>query len=182
MRAFVSAILVISIIRLSFAQTQPPSEIVPRNTPVEIELLDNLSSETLLVGQLIPFKLVKALEANGVELLAANTPFSGMVTQANASAHWGKAGAFNLKLEPLTLKDGTLVHVDFYRPTPLRTKGEKAAEAVGTALVLTYYFPLIPLALATGSRKGKPFRIRAGERYLVYVTGVETPGAKEAAK
>jgi hypothetical protein len=182
MRALVSAILVMSIIRLIFAQTQPPSEIVPRNTPVEIELLDNLSSETLVVGQSVPFKLVKALEADGAELLAANTLFSGTVTQVHASAHWGKAGAFDLKLEPLKLIDGILVHVDFYRPIPLSTKGEKATEAVGTALVMTYYFPLIPLALATGSRKGKPFKIRAGERYLVYVTGVDAPGAKEAAK
>jgi len=36
-----------------------------------------------------------------------------------------------------------------------------------------YYFPLIPVALLASSRKGKPFKVRAGERYRVYVVGVE---------
>jgi len=62
----------------------------------------------------------------------------------------------------------------------LNARGEKTGEAIGTALVMTYYFPLIPAALIAGSRKGKPFKVRAGERYLVYVTGVEAPPARQA--
>jgi hypothetical protein len=38
------------------------------------------------------------------------------------------------------------------------------------------------VALIAGSRKGKPFKIRAGERYLVYVTGTEAPAATESPK
>jgi len=97
------------------------------------------------------------------------------VMAANAAGHWGKAGAFDLRLDPLKLADGTQIRLDFHRPTRVRTRGEKAGEDVLTSMVLMYYFPLIPVALLTSSRKGKPFKVRAGERYRVYVVGVEEP-------
>ena len=90
MRAFVSAVLNVALINFCFAQAQPLNEIIPRNTPVEIELLDSLSSETLTVGQSVAFKLVKPLESNGVVLIPENTLFNGTVTHARASAHWAK--------------------------------------------------------------------------------------------
>jgi hypothetical protein len=34
--------------------------------------------------------------------------------------------------------------------------------------------------LISGSRKGKPFQIRSGERYLVYVVGVDAPSTETA--
>jgi hypothetical protein len=180
MRPFLSVLLAFSLLRLSFAQAVPPGDLIPLGTGVEIELLENISSESLQAGQPVSFKLVGPLEAHGVRLLPADTPFSGTVTAANRSGHWGKAGAFDLKLEPLKLADGTQVRLDFHRPTRLNARAEKTGETIGTALVMTDYFPLIPVALIAGSRKGKPFKIRAGERYLVYVTGVEGLAAGEA--
>jgi len=167
--------MVLSLTYCGFAQEVPPAAVVPTGTGVEIELLENISSELLKAGQSVPFDLVRALEVNGVTLLPAGTQFSGTVMSANPSGHWGKAGAFDLKLDPLKLADGALVRVDFRRPARVNARGEKTGEAIGTAIVMTYYFPLIPVALIAGSRKGKPFKIRAGERYVVYVTGTEAP-------
>ncbi|HMK23993.1 MAG TPA: hypothetical protein VK466_16785 [Terriglobales bacterium] len=184
MRPFLSVLLVIALSASSFPQamptsglpqTVPASDRIPLVTPVEIELLENISSETLHAGQSVAFKLSQDLEANGEKLLPAGTPLTGTVATANASGHWGKAGAFDLKLEPLKLGDGTLIRLDFHRPTRVSTHAEKTVESVGTAMVMTYYFPLIPVALLAGSRKGKPFKVRAGERYRVYVVGVEEP-------
>ena len=182
MRPFVSVVLILSLTCFGFGQVAPPRELVPAGTGVEIELLENISSELLKAGQSVPFKLVNALEVNGVTLLPAGTQFNGTVMSANPSGHWGKAGAFDLKLDPLKLADGALVHVDFHRPARVNTRGEKTGETVGTAIVMTYYFPLIPVALIAGSRRGKPFRVRAGERYLVYVTGTEAPAATASRK
>jgi hypothetical protein len=182
MRSFLSVVLIFSLLGLSWAQTVPPADLIPLGTGVEIELLESISSESLQAGQSVPFKLVGALEAHGVKLLPGDTQFSGTVTAANRSGHWGKAGAFDLKLEPLKLADGTEVRLDFHRPTRLNARGEKTGEAIGSVLVMTYYFPLIPVALIAGSRKGKPFKIRAGERYLVYVTGVDGPPATDSPK
>jgi hypothetical protein len=175
MRPFLSVLLSIALTTIGFPQAVPSSDRIPLVTPVEIELLENISSETLHAGQSVGFKLSQDLEANGEKLLTAGTPLAGTVTTANAAGHWGKAGAFDLKLEPLKLADGTEVRLDFHRPTRLSTREEKTTENIGTAIAATYYFPLIPAALLVGSRKGKPFRVRAGERYRVYVVGVEEP-------
>lgn len=176
MRTFLSMALTVSLTWFGVAQSAPV-EPVPAGTGVEIELLESISSETLQAGQSVPFKLVRALESNGTTLLPAGTRLTGTVTSANAARHWGKAGAFDLKLEPLKLADGTLVKVDFPRPAKVNARGERTGENVATGIALAYYFPLIPVALIAGSRKGKPFKIRAGERYLVYVTAAEAPAA-----
>jgi hypothetical protein len=182
MREFLSVCLIFSLVCFSFAQEVPPGDLIPLGSGVEIELLENISSESLQAGQSVPFKLVSPLEAHGMILLAANTRFDGTVTAVNASGHWHKAGAFDLKLEPLKLGNGSEVRVDFHRPTRLNARGEKTGEAIGGSMMLAYYFPLIPVALIGGARKGKPFKIRAGERYLVYVVGVEAAPAKEPSK
>lgn len=182
MRAFVSVVLILSLTYCGFAQVVPPGEAVPTGTGVEIELLENISSESLKAGQSVPFKLVRALEVNGAALLPAGTQFNGTVTSANPSGHWGKAGAFDLKLDPLKLAGGALVRIDFHRPAKLSTRREKTDENIGSTVMMTAYFPLIPLALIAGSRKGKAFKIRAGERYLVYVTGTDAPASTESAK
>jgi hypothetical protein len=182
MRPFLSVVLILVLPFPGFAQAAPSAEAVRTGTGVEIELLEDISSESLKAGQSVPFKLVRALGINGVTLLPPGTQLNGTVTSANPSGHWGKAGAFDLKLDPLKLADGALVRVDFHRPARVNARGEKTAETIGSAIVLTYYFPLIPAALIAGSRKGKPFKIRAGERYLVYVADTQAPAATESPK
>lgn len=184
MRQFLPIALSLLLVRFQFAQIESATGVVARGTGVEIELLESVSSESLHAGQNVPFKLVRPLEANGVALLAAGTPFNGKVTKVDAAGHWRKAGAFDLTLEPLKLADGTLVHVDFHRPPRLNARREKVDENTETGIAMMYYFPLMPaVALIAGSRKGKPFKIRAGERYLVYVTGTEAaPAATEPPK
>lgn len=181
MRAFLSVVTICSLLWFSFAQEVPANDLIPLGSGVEIELLQSISSESLHPGQVVPFKLVVPLEAHGIQLLPADSRFDGKVNAANPSGHWGKAGAFDLRLEPLKLPNGTEVRLDFHRPKRLKERGEKTGEVIGGSILMTYYFPLIPVALIGGARKGKPFKIRAGERYLVYVVGVEAP-AKELPK
>lgn len=174
MRSLLSIMLTISLVCSGFAQVARPIDAVRRGTTVEIELLENLSSETLQAGQSVSFKVVRSLEYGAGTLLPAGTEFTGTVTSAHAAGRWGKAGAFDLKLESLKLTNGTLARLDFHRPAKLNDRGEKTGEALESAMAITYYFPLIPAALIAGARKGKPVKIRAGERYLVYVTEIDT--------
>jgi hypothetical protein len=183
MRQFLPIVLSLSLVRFQCAQIESATGVVAPGTGVEIELLENVSSESLHAGQNVPFKLVRPLEVNGVVLLTAGTPFSGKVTKVDAAGHWGKVGVFDLTLEPLKLADGTLVHAGFRRPPRLNARSEKVGENTLTGIAMAYYFPLIPVALIAASRKGKPFKIRTGERYLVYVTGTEAaPTATESPK
>ena len=182
MRRMLALLLGTALAQNDFAQVTTQSVSVPPGAGVEIELLQDVSSDRLKAGQRIPFKLVRAIELNGETLLPAATPATGIVETVRTSGHWGKSGAFDLKLQPLKLVDGMLVHLDFYRPQRKGEKMEKTATGIGATIYFSYYFPLIPVALIAKARKGKPFVIRSGERYLVYVISTEAAPAPAPAE
>lgn len=172
-RPLLSVILISSLANVQCARD---SRLIAPSPPrlgveVEIELLENISSETLHAGQSVSFRLVRPLERSGVTLLAAGTPVTGRVRSVQASAEWGKRGGFDLALDPLRLADGKPLPVDFARPRRRSETAERAGDYEINALAYTLYFPLIPLGLVMAARKGKPYNIRAGERYLVYTAG-----------
>lgn len=65
MRRMLALLLSSAIARLPSAQVTTQSVSVPPGTGVEIELLQDVSSETLKAGQTIPFKLVRPVELKG---------------------------------------------------------------------------------------------------------------------
>ena len=164
MRRMLGLLLSIALAQLQSAQVSTQSVSVPRGTGVEIELLQDVSSETLKPGQTIPFKLVRPVKRNGETLLPAGTPATGVVETLQNSGRWGKSGALNLNLQPLKLADGTLVHIDFPHPQRKSERMEKVGRRAEAAMAFTYSFPLIPVALIANARRGKPFTIRSGER------------------
>jgi hypothetical protein len=173
----IALLLISALTQPQLAQGANQAVSLPHGTGVEIELLQDVSSETLKAGQIIPFKLVRPIEFNGEVLLPAAAPTTGLVETVRTSGRMGKSGAFDLTLQPLKLADGTLVHIDFYRPQRKSERKEKVGQGTAVALspIVNYpYFPLLlPAALISAARKGKPFNIRSGERYLVYVTSTE---------
>jgi hypothetical protein len=177
MRRLVALLLSTALAPLQFAQITNQAVPVPRGTGVEVELLRDVSSKTLQVGQAIPFKLVRPIEVKGETLLPAGTPATGVVETVQNAGHWGKSGALDLRLQPLKLADGTLIHIDFPRPQKKSETVEKVDRRADAAMAYAYYFPLIPVAIIATARKGKPFTIRSGERYLVYVTSTEAAPA-----
>ncbi len=59
---------------------------VPPQTPVEIELLENLSSQTMQAGQSIGFKVVRPVLVNGTTLLEAGAQVTGEVKNSTSVA------------------------------------------------------------------------------------------------
>ena len=74
MRRMLALLLSSALAHPQSAQVTTQSVSVPPGTGVEIELLQDVSSETLKAGQTIPFKLVRPIELNGETLLPAGTP------------------------------------------------------------------------------------------------------------
>lgn len=175
MRLFLVLLPIIALTRPLFAQVSAQNVPLAQETGVEIELQQDISSETIKAGQVVPFKVRRLVELNGSDPLPAGTAVTAIVEKVQSSGHWGKSGAFNLVLQPLKLGDGTVVHIDFPRPQYKNEKMEKAGRRTGAAIYYSYYFPFIPIALIADARKGKPFTIRSGERYLVYVTSTDAP-------
>ena len=164
MHKLLSLVLVLALVQPGLAQTQPQSEVIPRQTEVEIELVENVSSETLHAGQSVSFKIVRPVAVSGTTVMPAGLAVSGEIRAVRPSGAWHKAGTFNLVLKPIRLTDGSTVQLDFHRPELVGTKGEKTGAAIGAPLALTYLFVLIPAFLVGAARKGEPYTIRAGER------------------
>lgn len=163
------------------AQNEQAAPAIPEQTPVEIELLETISSDSMHDGQKIGFKIVTPVEVGGATVMAAGMPLSGEVKKVKSSGAWQKAGSFDLSLDAIRLSEGTVVQLDFKRPKRVGTKGQKTAVAIAAVPVMMYYFPLVPIAVVGSARHGKPYVIRAGERYLVYVTSCERPAHGAAA-
>ena len=151
------------------AKGQTPTRTVPVNTPVEIELQEGLSSETLHPGQEIAFKVIRPVIVDGETVISAGTPLAGEVRGAQKAGAFRKAGMLQLALKAIRLENGSLIQLEFPSPRVRSATREKTATGIAAGPVMLYYFPLIPFALAENVKKGAPFTIRAGERYRVYV-------------
>ena len=181
MRRLFALLLSAALAPFQCAQTNNQMVAVPPGTGVEVELLQDVSSQTLRARQTIPFRLIRALEVKGETLLPAGTPVTARVETVQKAGHWGKKGAFDLKLQPLKLADGTLIHIDFARPQKQSETGEKVTSGVEAAADFAEDYPYLLVLPILKARKGKASSIRSGERYLVYITSTEAPsqGAKQ---
>lgn len=179
MRNMLVIVLAVGSLHMGHAQPATTAAPVPPGTAVEIELLENLSSQTMLSGQTVKFKTVRSVEVNGITMIPAGRLVAGEAKAVRASGAFQKNGSFDLILRPVRLDDGSFVHLDFYRPKLRSATKEKTEAAIVSVPVLLYYFPLIPVAAIASARSGKPYEIRSGERYLVYVIAGEQPAVED---
>lgn len=177
MRGVHLQVLLLALVQPGLGQSASKPAAVPLNTPVEIELLDTISSETIRDGQQIPFRIVTPVQVDGVTVLEAGTAVIGEVRAVKTSGAWKRPGSFDLILEPIEFGDGSQVKLDFLRPKRLSTKKEKTTTALVAGPVLFYYFPVIPFVVVANSKRGQPYEIRSGERYVVYVIAGEPAAA-----
>jgi len=176
MRVWIGMIAIAAWMPQAGGQATPPA--VPAHTPVEIELQESLSSETLHAGQEIAFKVVSPVMVDGETVLAAGMPVGGEVRAAQKAGAFRKAGMLQLALKPIRLESGSEVRLDFPRPRVQSASKEKTGTGIAAVPILLYYFPLIPFAVAENAKKGAAFTIRAAERYRVYVVEPEAAPAE----
>lgn len=170
MSRLLALLLSVALGQLQVAQTTNQAPSVPPGTGVEVELLQDISSQTLREGQAILFRLVRPIEVKGETLFTAGTPVTAIVETVQKAGHWKKNGAFELRLQPLKLADGSLMHIDFARSQKKSETGEKVGTGVEAAAGFAEDYPYLLVLPILKARKGKEFSIRSGERYLVYVT------------
>ncbi len=88
---------------------QPQTFTLPAGTPVEVRLVDALSSATAEAGSTFEATLASPLSVNGVEVAAVGSSVTGKVTNAVSSGRLSKPAALSLTLTSLTPKGGTEV-------------------------------------------------------------------------
>lgn len=142
---------------------------LPDGTPVEIELVENISSEAVQEGSVMDFTVVQPVEVHGVTVIARGAPARGRVMEVKKARHWGRAGKLVWAIQDVHAVDGQRI--------PLRlskelegggSSGKVAAAVVATAIV---FWPAAPL---WGLKKGKPAILPAGTRVSSFVHGNAT--------
>jgi hypothetical protein len=139
---------------------------IPDGTPLEVELMANVSSATAKEGDIIDFTVVSPVVVNGVTVIEKGAPAKARVAAVKKAGYWGKAGKIGWTMQEVLLVDGNR--------TPLRMEkkltGDSKGGTVATATVITavVFWPAAPL---WGFKKGKNAVYPAGKRFEAFVHG-----------
>lgn len=156
------------------AQPQPRELKLPAGTPLDIEAIYTVSSIDLRPGDYLSFRVLVPIISDGVTLIDKGSLVTGRVVEAKRGGHWGKAGRLSWTIQDVVAIDGTRVPLQAQKDLPTGRNGIKGTShggevATRTVLFGALLFPLSPLALMTGFKRGENAVLPQGKRFVVYV-------------
>jgi len=161
------------------APTQPQRREVklPAGTPIDIEATYTVSSIDFRPGDYLSFRVLVAVMIEGVTLIDKGSLVTGRVVEAKRGGHWGKAGRLSWTIQDVVATDGTRVPLQAQKDLPTGRNGikgtshggEVATKTVVMGVLLAPVFPIAPLALMSGFRRGEDAVLPKGKRFVVYV-------------
>ena len=146
---------------------------LPDGTPLEIELMAEVTSAKAKVGDIIDFTVVNPVVINGVTVIEKGAPAKAKIASVKKSGYWGKAGRLGWTMENVLAADGNRI--------PLRMEkkhvGDSKGGTVATAAIITtvVFWPAAPL---WGFKKGRQAIFPAGKRFEAFVNGDATVKGK----
>jgi hypothetical protein len=139
---------------------------VPDGTPVEIELMTNISSATAKEGDIVDFTIVNPVVINGVVVIEKGAPAKAHIAAVKKAGYWGKAGRLGWTMQDVLAADGNRIALRMEKKLTGDSKGGTVATgAIVTAMV---FFPAAPF---WGFKKGKNAVYPAGKRFEAFVHG-----------
>ncbi|HZJ44605.1 MAG TPA: hypothetical protein VFD63_12595 [Pyrinomonadaceae bacterium] len=145
---------------------------IPRDTVVEIETVYRISSQEIRAGEAISFKVVNPVQVGGNTVIAAGAIATGRVVQASRGGHFGRAGRLAWKMESVNAVDDSRIPIQ----APGRIVGDSKGAKVATQVLLTgaLLWPIAPVALLHGFKRGGNAYLAQGRRYEVTVSSDTT--------
>ena len=156
------------------APPQPRELKLPAGTPIDIEATYTVSSIDFRSGDYLSFRVLVPVMIDGVTLIDKGSLVTGRVVEAKRGGHWGKAGRLSWTIQDVVATDGTRVPLQAQKDLPTGRNGIKGTShggevATRTVLFGALLFPLSPLALMTGFKRGENAVLPEGKRFIVYV-------------
>ena len=155
--------------------TQPKSDNptalqIPDGTLVEIEAPYTYSSMHFKPKDEISFRVVNPIIVNGITLIEPGATATGRIEKSKRGGHFGKAGLLLWTMETVTAVDGSQIPL---RTTSVRLRGDSKGAKVATQMIITgaLLWPIAPVVLLHGFKRGKDAYIPAGKRYEVFING-----------
>jgi hypothetical protein len=158
------------------AQPQPRELKLPAGTPIDIEATYTVSSIDFRPGDYLSFRVLVPVMIDGATLIDKGSLVTGRVVEAKRGGHWGKAGRLSWTIQDVVATDGTRVPLQAQKDLPAGRNGIKGTShggevATRTVLFGALLFPLSPLALMSGFKRGENAVLPEGKRFVVYVQG-----------
>ena len=146
-------------------------------TPLDIEAVYTVSSLDMRPGDFLSFSVLIPVKVEGVTLIDKDSLVTGRVVEAKRGGHWGKAGRLTWTMQDVVATDGTRVLLQAQKDLPTGQNGikgtshggEVATKTVLTGVLLAPLFPIAPLALMNGFKRGENAVLPEGKRFVVYV-------------
>ncbi|MGB9179144.1 MAG: hypothetical protein WCB68_07840 [Pyrinomonadaceae bacterium] len=153
---------------------------IPNGTPVDIESAFTVSSQEVKAGDFLSFRVVNPVLINGVTVIAAGATATARVDKSSRGAHFGRAGRLVWTLQDVTAVDGTRIPLQFAG----RAVGDSKGAKVATQMIVmgALLWPIAPIVLFHGFKRGENAFIPAGKRFEVFVHGDTTVKAKNSAE
>jgi hypothetical protein len=142
---------------------------VPEGTSVEVETAYNINSQEVREGDALSFRVVNPVKVGGVTVIASGATATGRVVKASRGGHFGRAGRLAWNMIEVTAVDGTRLPIQFSG----RTVGDSKGAKVATQTIITgaLLWPIAPIALLNGFKRGGNAMIPAGKRFEVFTRG-----------
>ncbi len=139
---------------------------VPDGTPVEIEVVETVTSEDLQEGDIVTFTVVNPVKIGDATVIEAGAPARARVLEVDKARFWGRSGKILWAMQDAVAVDGNKVPLRFSK----EARGGGSSGKVGIAVVATaiVFWPAAPV---WGLKKGKKAVVPAGQRYQVFVHG-----------
>ena len=164
--------IILAMVEVSAPKEKSVAVNLPDNTPIELELAYDLTSATAKKNDKITFRAVRAVEINGVTLIAAGALANGKIVEAKKARRWGREGKLAFSVEEVFAVDEKAIPLKAENKIEGEgNKGEVATKTVVSAALLIPFPILAPLALLNGFKRGENAVLPAGTRFTVYVNG-----------
>jgi hypothetical protein len=163
----------------TFDSTSLPSRGVklPAGTPIDIESAYTVSSLDLKPNEYLSFRVLIPVKVDGVTVIEKNALVTARVVEARRGRHWGKAGRLSWSMVDVVAVDGTRPPLQAQRDLPdgrngikgTSHGGEVATKTIVMGALLAPLFPIAPLALMSGFKRGEDALLPEGKRFVVFV-------------
>ena len=150
---------------------------VRAGTQLDIESTHTVSSLEIRQGDLLSFRLLVPVKIDNDTVIEKNALVTARVVKAKKAGHWGKAGKLVWTMQDVVAVDLTRVPLTAQLDMPTGQQGvtgtshgaEVATKTVVLAALLAPAFPIAPLALMSGFKRGENAVIPEGKRFVVYI-------------
>ena len=159
-------------------QPRAPRELkLAAGTQLDIEAAYTVSSIDLKPGDLLTFRVLVPIVVDGVTVIDKGSLVTARVAEARRAGHWGKAGRLTWTMQDVVAGDLTRVALQGQNDLPggrngvkgTSHGGEVATKTIVLGALMAPVFPIAPLALMSGFKRGEDAVLPAGKRFVVFV-------------